>query len=161
MKTNLIFKRQITIDGISKVEVKIVPVEVDGINSNEGWILNGHADIITQELTSKTIKEDPKKEPLKFGSKFQSNVSGTAKLVRVGDTIKIVARKGKKTLNETTPNSVCISDATKNNFFNDFRHHRESIGDEYCFKSPTKYFSIWNTYMDVEYNRQLDEYNKN
>ena len=46
MKTNLIFKKQVTVDGALKTITRIVPVEVPFINSGEGWILSGHTDEI-------------------------------------------------------------------------------------------------------------------
>lgn len=162
MKTNLIFKRNVIDGNITKVELKIVPVEIPGIESNSGWILSGHADIISQELDTDTdTVSKPSVEKhvqLPIGSKFQSDVVGTAKLVRSNNTIKIVARKGKKTLNETTPNSVCISDATKISFFNDCRI--SNCTNDYSFNSSSKYFNVWNDYMDREYKRQLDQYNR-
>ena len=36
MKTNLIFKRQVVVDGVTKVVTRIVPVDVPMIESGEG-----------------------------------------------------------------------------------------------------------------------------
>ena len=128
MKTNLIFKRQVTIDGIVKTATRIVPVEIPFISSGDGWVLSGHTDSVEVvdmsqvNISSINIEEhseqiaDIKKE-LEVSDKFESDVKGTAKLVRSKGVIKIVARKGKSTYNQTTPNSVCIDDVTKNNFF--------------------------------------------
>lgn len=170
MKTNLIFKRQEVVDGTTKVITKIIPVEVPFINSGEGWILSGHTDTVeimsdasatvtSATTTSVSTKNKPATEKKKSRgsddpSKFISPVSGTAKLVRVKGVIKIVARRGKSTYNQTTPNSVCIDDSTKNNFF---ANCRVAHGNTGCFEfSPAdgSYYDYWNKAIDTEYTRQ-------
>lgn len=172
MKTNLIFKRQVTLNGVIKTVTRIVPVEVPQIESGEGWLLSGHTDCIettdevyihrlappevstTKPTNTDVVDNATDKEVLKFNS----NVSGTAKLVRSRGVIKIVARKGKSVYNQTTPNSVCIDDFTKNNFFKECRAFHGNIG---CFQftmKDGKHYDYWNNIIDKEYTRQKNEY---
>lgn len=164
MKTNLIFKKQITVEGSSKVVTRIVPVEVPFIDSGEGWILSGHCDelevvehtcIRTIEDPSSIVEEFPvKNNVMTLPEKFISDVSGTAKLVRSKGVIKIVARRGKSLYNQTTPNSICIHDVDKQEFFNQCRHYHGNIGI-YQFKmSDKKPYDEWNKFIDEEYKRQ-------
>jgi hypothetical protein len=168
MKTNLIFKRQETIEGVTKVVTKVIPVEVPFINSGEGWVLSGHTDII-EIMTPDELENIPitaqvnsvSNEPIDKGAdvtvnleKFVSDVTGTAKLVRSRGVIKIVARRGKSTYNQTTPNSVCIDDCTKNNFFKDCRAF---YGNNGCYEftdKAGKLYDYWNDVIDKEYMRQ-------
>lgn len=66
--------------------------------------------------------EKPEKIPesidVPVGGKYESQVRGTARLVRYKDKIRITYRKGKTTFNRNEPNSVCIDDMTKQQFFN-------------------------------------------
>lgn len=173
MKTNLIFKKQIVVDGTTQVITRIIPVEVPNIESGQGWILSGHSDVIevfndnvvnvvsnnTQQSVNTTKKEE---NSASFGNKFISDVSGTAKLVRSGGVIKIVARRGKSTYNQTTPNSICISDITKNEFF---KHCREYFGNSAGIfefdELHTKPYQYWNEFIDKEYIRQKERSNNN
>lgn len=166
MKTNLIFKRQVTSNGITQVVTKVVPVDIPFINSGEGWTLSGHTDVI--EIMNLSKAEEQPQDTVPFpqesqldnsakrteSDKFISNVSGTAKLVRSKGVIKIVARRGKSTYNQTTPNSVCINDFTKNEFF---KNCREIHGNNGCFEfSPAdgRPYDYWNDIIDKEYTRQ-------
>lgn len=168
MKTNLIFKRQVTSNGITQVVTKVVPVDIPFINSGEGWTLSGHTDVI-EIMTLDEVETAPitahvssvSNEPIEEGTnaainvdKFISNVSGTAKLVRSKGVIKIVARRGKSTYNQTTPNSVCINDFTKNEFF---KNCREIHGNNGCFEfipADGRPYDYWNDIIDKEYVRQ-------
>lgn len=172
MKTHLIFKRTENIEGVSQVVTKIIPVEVPYINRGEGWILSGHADVVDIVKTSDSLQETFDVSSLNNYSiplseqtietlniekddivKFESSVKGTAKLVRSKGVIKIVARRGKTTYNQTTPNSVCINDFTKNEFF---KSCREYFGPTACFefKIQDKPYDYWNDVIDKEYQRQ-------
>lgn len=169
MITNLIFKRQVTVMGVTKVVTRILPVDIPQINTEEGWMLSGHTDRIetTEDMyvhrlaptvTDEQLSQESynvSSEPTKSEdtSKFESNVSGTAKLVRSKGVIKIVARRGKTTYNQTTPNSVCINDFTKNEFF---RNCREYFGSSGCFEFSIqdKPYDYWNEVIDKEYQRQ-------
>lgn len=164
MKTNLIFKRQETREGISQVVTKIVPVDIPFINSGEGWMLSGHTDIIEVSTDSSIKVEQKQTDVVKSDvSKFTSDVVGTAKLVRSKGVIKIVARKGKSTHNQTTPNSVCINDFTKNEFFKNCREvHGESSGIfEFRYSTDGRPYDYWNGVIDCEYKRQKDNYINN
>lgn len=72
-----------------------------------------------------TVKREPEKmektpesTDVPVGGKYESQVRGTARLVRYKDKIRITYRKGKTTFNRNEPNSVCIDDMTKQQFFN-------------------------------------------
>lgn len=72
-----------------------------------------------------TVKREPEKTEkipestdVPVGGKYESQVRGTARLVRYKDKIRITYRKGKTTFNRNEPNSVCIDDMTKQQFFN-------------------------------------------
>lgn len=169
MKTNLIFKRQETIEGVTKVVTKVIPVEVPFINSGEGWVLSGHTDIV-EIMTLDEFETSPitahvssvSNEPIDKGAnvtvdveKFISDVSGTAKLVRSKGVIKIVARRGKSTYNQTSPNSVCINDFTKNEFFKNCREIHGQASGIFQFKpSDGRPYDYWNDIIDKEYQRQ-------
>lgn len=143
MKTNLIFKR--VRDG--SVEMVMVPVDIPQLNKGDGWTLASCCDTFTKfevpsettvvtddslkvvdevvEVTDTTAKSESKKdekipEPTEVpvGGKYESQVRGTARLVRYKDKIRITYRKGKTTFNRNEPNSVCIDDMTKQQFFN-------------------------------------------
>lgn len=167
MITNLIFKRQENIDGVTRVVTRIVPVDVPSVEAGEGWILSGHADVIEVPSTnvvtvmSSAQPELDEKNKAGFGAKFESGTSGTAKLVRTKNVIKIVARRGKSTYNQTTPNSVCISDFIKTEFF---RHCKEYFGSSagiFEFNiDNTKPYEYWNNFIDKEYVRQLEKHNE-
>ena len=169
MKTNLIFKRQETNNGIVRTVTKIVPVEIPYINSGEGWILSGHADLVeivtdpTQSYNDNNEKSEPSKTcSVSSMKKFESDVSGTAKLVRSKGVIKIVARRGKSTYNQTTSNSVCINDFTKNEFFKSCRDVHGSASGIFQFSvSDGKPYDYWNTVIDNEYERQKNKFIKN
>ena len=143
MKTNLIFKR--VRDG--SVEMVMVPVDIPQLNKGDGWTLASCCDTFTKfevpsettvvtddslkvvdevvEVTDTTAKSESKKdekipEPTEVpvGGKYESQVRGTARLGRYKDKIRITYRKGKTTFNRNEPNSVCIDDMTKQQFFN-------------------------------------------
>ena len=152
MKTNLIFKRSIVEDGITKVQTKILPVDISGIESGEGWILSGHADEI--------IYNQPEvKKPVKKVEKIRSDVTGTAKLVRSRGVIKIAARRGKYTYDQSTPTSICISDYVKNEFFNNCRAAFGSCTSKFWFtEDDTKFYDYWSKFIDDEFARQKIAY---
>ena len=178
MTTNLIFKKSVVVNNIATVVTRIVPVDIPTIEAGSGWILSGHADIVEvpssdvvtvmnsgveslKELSIEPPVVETEKEQPVVGSKFESSVSGTAKLVRSKGVIKIVARRGKSTFNSTTPNSVCINDFTKNEFFKSCRErHGQSAGIFEFRNSDGTYYDYWNDVIDKEYQRQLKEYKK-
>ena len=143
MKTNLIFKR--VHEG--SVEMVMVPVDIPQLNKGEGWTLASCCDTFTKfevpsepivvtgkplevleedvEVIDTTAKSESKKDEkipdptdVPVGGKYESQVRGTARLVRYKDKIRITYRKGKTTFNRNEPNSVCIDDMTKQQFFN-------------------------------------------
>lgn len=185
MKTNLIFRRQVITDGVTKTVTRIVPVDIPMINSGDGWVLAGHADAIEtcedvyvhrlapstempvvcgeqlsiQDNCCETPQverdiEGSNKSNITDVTKFISTVSGTAKLVRSKGVIKIVARRGKSTYNQTSPNSVCIDDVTKNNFFRDCRMVHGNSGRFEFSSNDGRVYDYWNDVIDKEYLRQ-------
>lgn len=184
MKTYLGFKRTVTdqVTGRQRTETKFVPVTIPGLNSDEGWKLIGSSDVVEVIPETKPVSvngptilegeqfcivevldnntEDKKIKPLANGSAFQSPVHGTAKLIRAGGDIFITYRRGKKGLNETSPNSVCISDYVKSQFFTSCKQAYGSSCDSFRFSTGCKEFDYWNKFMDEEYSRQLQEVNK-
>lgn len=171
MKTNLIFKRQVTVNGVSTVATRIIPVDIPFIESGEGWILSGHSDTIevmsddsadSLSLDKSTQIDNTESEVHKTSNitKFISDVTGTAKLVRNKGTIKIVARRGKSTYNQTTSNSVCINDASKNIFF---QHCRKVFGQatsqfEFTEEDNPKQYAWWSNFIDAEYIAQKERF---
>lgn len=168
MKTNLIFKRQEVIDGVTRVVTKIVPVDVPFLKSGEGWILSGHTDIVEViddlpvpecDQVSFNFENNILDSKTAEVTRFESDVKGTAKLVRSKGVIKIVSRRGKTTYNQTTPNSVCINDFTKNEFFKNCRETHGNGSGIFEFRiSDGKPYDYWNTIIDKEYARQKEKY---
>ena len=168
MNTNFIFQRQVTIDGVTKIVTKIVPVSLPSIDSGEGWIYKGHTDIIELEnLDCCSIKSKSNAEPVETAkttkrkkvnpeAKFQSPVEGLAKLVKVKGVIKIAARQGKSTFNQTTPNGVCISNKVRDEFFADCRNIHGSSGVYYFTKADGGVYDYWNKVITAEYTRQKE-----
>ena len=183
MKTYLGFKRVVTdqVTGHQKTETKFVPVDIPGINASDGWKLIGSSDTVeVVPLTSKVqvngmpitegeqmvisvMDSAPESKPAKTlpnGSSFESPVAGTAKLVRAGGSVFIAYRRGKKGLNETSPNSVCVSDLVKTQFFLACRQAYGASCENYRFAEGCSEFTHWNKFMDEEYARQLKEVNR-
>ena len=171
MKTNLIFKRQVTSDGILKTVTRIVPVDVPHINTGEGWVLSGHTDMLEtcenvyvhcldQEVLPVSavctikIEEPPMITTVanNVPAKFESSVKGTARLIRAKGKIRITYRKN----NTTSPNSVCISDVTKQEFFNDCKRRYGKATSMYQFDvdQDRNEYDFWNSFIDKEYQRQ-------
>lgn len=185
MKIYLGFKRTITdqVTGIQTTETKFVPVDIPQLNASDGWKLIGSSDTVEvvpmgvnkvqvnglpitegeQMVISVMDNATPEQKPTKMlpnGSSFESPVSGTAKLIRAGGDIFIAYRRGKKGLNETSPNSVCVSDVIKSQFFTSCRQAYGASCDNYRFANGCKEFDYWNKFIDEEYARQLKEVNR-
>lgn len=162
MKLYLFFKRKQTQEGhLINDEVTVVPVEVpDDVKDCQlvGSTASIHLYRSTQEnIKSKTesnTSDDSVTQPIV--EKFECGVPGTAKLSRYKGMIRIGYRRGKATLNQTAPNSVCINNSTKQVFFDATKN--ESI--PYCIqksKNPELY-KYWSSFMDQEYIRQFKAY---
>lgn len=173
MKTNLIFKRQTTSEGVVKTVTRIVSVDVPYINSGEGWILSGHTDALEtcEDVYVHHLAPESEIIPIQTGdplrtedplpittaqtntsSKFESPVKGTARLIRTKGTVRITYRKN----NVTAPNSVCITDVTKQEFFNHCRRRYGRSTSVYQFdvEYDKEQYNFWSSFMDEEYNRQ-------
>ncbi len=158
-----------------RTETIYVPVEIPDLSADEGWKLIGGADTVrvATPVTVASAKETPTTEDLHIsaltaagaikivsaGDSFTSPMQGTAKLVRTKSTIFIAYRKGNK-MNETSPNSVCIGDYLKAQFFSDCKRVYGSSCDTYKFTYPSSMYDFWSKKMDEEYTRQLKEVNR-
>lgn len=132
---------------------KLLPISATNSSSDQLCI---DASLETSDAQQPIETEDNNaKSTPKDVTKFESDVHGTAKLVRVKGVIKIVARKGKSTYNQTTPNSVCIDDTTKVNFFKSCRGKFGSGSSIFEFRpSDGTYYDYWDNVIDKEYQRQ-------
>jgi len=167
MKTYLGFKRTVVdkLTGLQSSEIKFVPVSIPGIETKDGWKLIGASDsvYIVPEVSVQqlSIPECEVTQPLiPSGASFNSPVEGTAKLVRLKNEIKITWRRGKKTLHQTTPNSVCIDELKKNQFFADCRRAFGDSCDSFRFSTSDPEYKYWNEFIDREYARQLEAVNR-
>ncbi len=171
MKTNLIFKR--SVDG--KIEMIMVPVEIP-LNKTDGWTLASCCDTFTVldgepetpaqvTSTAKVVDETIKTEEeivlnnVPQGGSYQSKTPGTARLVRYKDKIRITYRKGKTTLNRNDPNSVCINDAMKQEFFNSVKREYGSDVTVWQLVSGDTDYDHFNNLIDKLYEQGRIEYN--
>lgn len=175
MKKQLVLKRMINIDGIPKYELKIIEIDIPQIKPEEGWSVHALVDSIdmdtpqieSKSASKKTTKKSKKSEqeasqlePLNYGSKFESDVMGTAKLVRLKDKIFIAYRRGKTTYNQTTPDSICISESMKQEFFKSVDRFYGTQAHDYAFPRSDKIpFEAWDKWMTQEYELQLKRFN--
>lgn len=159
----------------SRTETIYVPVEIPELSADEGWKLIGGSDTVrvatpvTVAPTKETFTaEDPHISALaaagsvnifSAGDAFTSPMQGTAKLVRTKSSIFIAYRKGNR-MNETSPNSVCIGEYLKAQFFSDCRRVYGNSCDTYKFTYPSSMYDFWSKKMDEEYTRQLKEVNR-
>lgn len=107
-----------------------------------------------------TPKKEPETHDIPVGGNYQSQVAGTARLVRYKGKIRITYRKGKTTFNRNDPNSICIDDCTKQQFFNAVKREHGSGVLVWELTSDDSSYSYWNKYIDTEYERGRIEYNK-
>ena len=168
MKVNLIFKKIVDEHNGKEgtIHVKIVEVDIPCKYALEGWTLDGYADTVEilpsdskvcddtngKEEDAETYKELP------IQRNFVTDIAGTAKLVRNNGTIKIVSRnRNGRVDNTTTPNSVCISDEVKNEFFKNCRKEYGEVSPNFYFTSsnPSMY-AYYSAFMDSEYIRQRE-----
>ena len=113
-------------DTFTKFEVPSEPIVVTGkplevIEEVVEVIDTTSRDSVYDTMTKGEPKKDektPESTDVPVGGKYESQVRGTARLVRYKDKIRITYRKGKTTFNRNEPNSVCIDDMTKQQFFN-------------------------------------------
>ena len=185
MKTNLIFKR--VHEG--SVEMVMVPVDIPQLNKGEGWTLASCCDTFTKfevpsepivvtgkplevleevvEAIDTTAKSESKKdekipEPtdVPVGGKYESQVRGTARLVRYKDKIRITYRKGNTTFNRNEPNSVCIDDVTKQQFFNAVKRQYGTGVDVWQLVLGDTEYEHYNQLVDRLYEEGRIAYNK-
>ena len=157
MQKQLIFKRAGYInDKEPHSEIRIVTVDIPELDKNDGWKLIDCADIIVPPSSPKTKPVDAKKA-ISAGDSFVSPVLGTAKLTRRATKILISFRKSEK--EKTYPNSICIDDKAKQLFFNDVKKIQGPNPTNWEIKSSDSLFKHWNSFIDIEYARQLKLYN--
>lgn len=185
MKTNLIFKR--VHEG--SVEMVMVPVDIPQLNKGEGWTLASCCDTFTKfevpsepivvtgkplevleevvEAIDTTAKSESKKdekipEPtdVPVGGKYESQVRGTARLVRYKDKIRITYRRGNTTFNRNEPNSVCIDDVTKQQFFNAVKRQYGTGVDVWQLVLGDTEYEHYNQLVDRLYEEGRIAYNK-
>lgn len=166
METNLIFRRSVSVDGETRVETKIVPVSIPAITAGEGWMLLAHADYVevvepvdatppSETAVQENLEDEPQGTLPTEVTKFISDVHGTAKLVRAKGIIRVVARRGKATFNQTTKNSVCVSQSTATEFFNWCREvYGRSAAKYYFTKDQERAYAFWDKFITEEYARQ-------
>ncbi len=169
MKTYLGFKRTVVdkSTGAQSTEMKFIPVDLPSIDAKDGWKLVGSSDsvFIVPEVQEETVEQLSipecvvEQDPIPAGATFESPEVGTARLVRLKNEIKITWRRGKKTANQTSPNSVCISELNKNQFFADCRRAFGQSTDYFRFSTTDAEYKYWNEFIDREYARQLAEAN--
>lgn len=175
MKTNLIFKRNVE----GKIEMKVVSVDIS-LPTNEGWQLASWCDsidITDADNNSDNAIEDSRPDVSTLedaqhikvtdnhycdpGGKYQSNVSGSARLVRYKGKIIIAYRKGVKTYNQNTPNSVCISDTNKCRFFRDVKEVYGPGTSIWQLRAGDAHYDAWNQFIDETYEDGRVFYNNN
>lgn len=107
-----------------------------------------------------TAKKEPETHDVPVGGSYQSQVNGTARLVRYKDKIRITYRKGKTTFNRNDPNSVCIDDMTKQQFFNAVkRQYGTGVLQWQLVLGDTEY-TYYNELIDKLYEQGRVAYNK-
>lgn len=156
MKIKLILKRTLTAPN-RKTEMKVVTVDVP-VNPEDGWALASWCDSIEvdEEVKQQTVVKE-----VQPGEKYPSSITGGARLIRIKDTIKIAFRKGKTTFNENGPNSVCISEADKQLFFDDVKYiYGLSPTFWRLLPSDDPFYSKWNKLIDTLYEEGRIEFNK-
>lgn len=151
---NLIFKKTTCINGITKVNMRIVPVTVEDSVIDDTWMLASSCDEITDGRCVDVKTSDCTATVLHPGDKYDSTEQGTARLIRRNNQIFIAYRKGKKTLNQNSPDSVCISDNVKFEYFNDTRNNG------ICIDSSNSLYNKWSKIIDITYTKGLEEHNK-
>ena len=94
------------------------------------------------------------------GGAYQSSIAGSARLVRYKGKIKITYRKGKTTFNKNEPNSVCISDITKQEFFNAVKRAHGPDVAVWQLVSTDSSYEHFNKLIDTLYEDGRIAYNK-
>lgn len=106
------------------------------------------------DATSQKLNDVP------VGGAYQSLIAGSARLVRYKDKIKITYRKGKTTFNKNEPNSVCISDFTKQEFFNAVKRAHGPDVAVWQLVSTDSSYEHFNNLIDKLYEEGRIAYNK-
>ena len=174
MITNIVLKRLNNSVNPPRTEIKVVEVYVPGVERGEGWQLVSSADIVdvvpkteaakttttkkTRRSTAKTVDDHVEAE---HGEDFILTTPGTARLVRKGNKILIAYRRGKETYHKYSPNSVCINDSVKNEFFSDCRTLCGTYPDKYVITHDIfpLTFDKWSNWMDDAYTKALKHFN--
>ena len=126
--------------------------EVLDITSNDG--------VSAAPQESVTAKKEPETHDVPVGGSYQSQVTGTARLVRYKDKIRITYRKGKTTFNRNDPNSVCIDDMTKQQFFNAVKRQYGTGVVQWQLVLGDAEYTHYNELIDKLYEQGRVAYNK-
>lgn len=181
MITNLVFKRTTMIENTPQEEIKVVEVNIPGIKKSEKWSLLAMVDAVSVENRNETVDPtpiidtqptEPEMSELKEAKpdKFPSPKLTDRLMVRTGDCIRVVNRKGTRT---TTYNAVSISEVEKIEFYKSFRsknpdpRHRTSesivlrksdvVADNGYGTQPYEY---WDNFMKQRFIIEQAEYMK-
>lgn len=107
-----------------------------------------------------TAKKEPDTHAVPVGGSYQSQVTGTARLVRYEDKIRITYRKGKTTFNRNDPNSVCIDDMTKQKFFDAVKRQYGTSVVQWQLVMGDAEYNRYNELIDKLYEQGWIAYNK-
>ena len=107
-----------------------------------------------------TAKKEPETNNVSVGGSYQSQVGGTARLVRYKNKIRITYRKGKTTFNRNDPNSVCIDDITKQQFFNAVKRQYGTGVVQWQLVLGDAEYAHYNELIDRLYEQGRIAYNK-
>lgn len=179
MTINLIFKR--TVNG--KIEMKVVPTNIYGIEPGEGWSLVSSADSIeiidnSMKISSSTecIKNEKTESEVKIKTEELSSTStnntiekpnknavtkrvtgmdatGSSKLVRVKGRIFIAKRRPS---DSQSLNCIFISDGCRMDFFNSVKEAHGRSTSEYSLYECNQPYSFWNSWMDDAYKQIIN-----
>lgn len=178
MKKNLIFKRI----NQGNIEMRVVAVDIP-LNYSDGWQIASWCDtiefvddsstkndeteiskesdtLLESKKRIKSVETGIEKEECLPGGKYQSTIAGTARLVRYKGKIIITYRRGKKTFNQNDPNSVCISDSTKTEFFQSVKRTYGSGTSIWQLLVGDSDYEYWNNIIDKIYETGRLAYNE-
>lgn len=160
MKKKLVFKKSDS----SGTKLRVVEVDIPDNLIDASWSLVSscdHLEVVNSTDDTTQLSEDTTSEVLD-GESFESNISGSSRLIRTREKIFIVFRKGTDSRNKTQPDSVCVDDYTKRTFFDYVTKLSTFDGSKYVIsvaESPEAY-KTWSKFIDEEYSRQRNNYNK-
>lgn len=140
---------------VSGKPLEVIESVLDVVNTPDESVYHTHDSVKQVPIADASNLTD-----VPVGGKYESQVRGTARLVRYKDKIRITYRKGKTTFNRNEPNSVCIDDMTKQQFFNAVkRQYGTSVVVWQLVRGDTEY-EHYNQLVDRLYEEGRIAYNK-